>query len=74
MILYTPLSMSDIYPAEHTNLSGNRQIISYDGMEIYAEHVGSNEYKVLQLMSTNPEVFLRSDLQPGTRVMLTHLK
>jgi len=74
LILYTPLSMIDIYPEEHTSMSGDRQILSYDGKEIYAEKINASEYRVLQLMSTNPEDFLRNDLQPGARLVLTPFK
>ncbi len=37
------------------------------------ETENKNEYKIVQVLSTNPQVYLRSDLNPGT-IIKTRLK
>lgn len=65
MILYTPLSSTDIFPYED-ELSANCECVSYQGRSIYAEKKDSGSYELLQLLSTDPQDFLNSSFIPGT--------
>ncbi|RKQ37536.1 YlzJ-like family protein [Oceanobacillus halophilus] len=65
MILYTPLSESDIFP--HTdNAYENRQCISYDGKLMIADKNNDGTFQLVQLMSTDPQDFLNEKYLPGS--------
>ncbi|HLR66195.1 YlzJ-like family protein [Virgibacillus alimentarius] len=65
MILYTPLSQTDIFPDSNDSFN-NRQWVSYHGMELYVEKRKDGSYQLLQLLSTDPQDFLNSNFTPGT--------
>lgn len=65
MILYTPLSLEDIYPQAPEEYS-NRQFISHEGRSLYVEQTADGSYQLLQLMSTDPQDFLKKTYTPGT--------
>ncbi|WP_077621913.1 YlzJ-like family protein [Sediminibacillus massiliensis] len=65
MILYTPLRIEDIFtpnPSDYTN----RQLISVNGKMVEAEKAEDGSYRIIQLLSTDPQDFLNSSLMPGT--------
>ncbi|WP_368654875.1 YlzJ-like family protein [Ornithinibacillus sp. 4-3] len=62
MILYTPLSMEEIFPATD---SSTTQLIQYEGKHCYAEPLEDGQYKLVQLLSTNPHDFLEVNYMPG---------
>ena len=64
MILYTPLSQSDIFPdSEETS---QRKFVSYQGKTLYVEQGENGTYELIQLMSTDPQDFLNESYAPGT--------
>ncbi|MFD2044160.1 YlzJ-like family protein [Ornithinibacillus salinisoli] len=65
MILYTPLSESDIFPHDPGE-SNNRECISYNGKQVFVERNNDGTYQLLQLLSTNPQDFLDANYTPGT--------
>lgn len=65
MILYTPLSESDIFPTAE-NLYTNRQCITYEGRTVFVEKNSSGEYQLVQLLSTDPQDYLNNMYTPGT--------
>lgn len=65
MILYTPLSESDIFP-DTNEVFSKRQYVSHAGRELYVEQLEDGSYKLLQLLSTNPQDFLDATYSPGT--------
>lgn len=60
MVLYTPLSVEDIFP----NYDSNYQMVTYKGRSVYARKL-EGKWQLVQLMSTNPNDFLQSDFAPG---------
>lgn len=65
MMLYTPLSQTDIFP--HSNeASANRQCVLHEGKALYVEQTDNGSYQLLQLLSTDPQDFLNSSYTPGT--------
>jgi hypothetical protein len=65
MILYTPLSESDIFPTAE-NVYSNRQCITYEGRTCFVEKNSNGEYQIIQLLSTDPQDYLNQKYTPGT--------
>lgn len=63
MILYTPLSPSDIFPNE---LQTQSELIQCNGRQMLARSLENGSYQVEQLLSTNPSDFLDAAFAPGT--------
>ena len=64
MILYTPLSREDIYQQEINQETFS--VIQYQDRLCYAEKLSDGQYRLLQLLSTNPNDFLEQSFVPGT--------
>lgn len=67
MILYTPLSNEDIFPAEN---QANLEYVNVNGRTVC---VGEQEgkYTVVQLLSTNPQDFMDTSLKPGEEIKMS---
>ncbi|MUV39902.1 hypothetical protein JNUCC1_03786 [Lentibacillus sp. JNUCC-1] len=65
MILYTPLSETDIFPADEKAMA-KRAFLSHQGRTCYTEKQDDGSYLVLQLLSTDPNDFLDGSFLPGT--------
>jgi hypothetical protein len=63
VILYTPLSQSDIFPPSDEGFK-NRECISYDGKMMLADKNLDGSYQMVQLLSTDPQDFLK--FSPGS--------
>ncbi len=64
MILYTPLCHTDVFPADETE-QNKRQCVQHDGKLLYVEQLDDGSYELLQLLSTDPQDFLKADYVPG---------
>lgn len=62
MVLYTPLSMHEIYPDE----TKPYKIISYRGKTVVAEQREDHQFQLVQLLSTDPQDFLEQSFVPGS--------
>lgn len=40
--------------------------LEYQGIRLQASKVSAAEYQVVRILTTNPQDYLRSDLQPGS--------
>lgn len=69
MVLYTPLCKNDIFPEELEQ--DKRKYLTIEGKTIYAEELNDGSYKLLQLMSTNPQDFLNANYSPGTIINIS---
>lgn len=65
MILYTPLSETDIFPTDPAAYE-KRKFITHEGRSLYVEQTTDGSYQLLQLLSTDPQDFLKITYQPGT--------
>ncbi|SFD79450.1 YlzJ-like protein [Lentibacillus persicus] len=65
MILYTPLSETDIFPSSDKDFQ-KRQCASHNGRQVYVEETQDGQYQLLQLLSTDPQDFMNPDYTPGT--------
>ena len=61
MVLYTPLTHEEIFPYEQTK----EEVLQYNGKMVYAMKTETGEMRLIRLMSTNPQDYLNSSLQPG---------
>lgn len=67
MILYTPLSELDVFPTSEEDYTKLRSI-SYEGKNMYVENMSDGNYKIIQLLSTDPSDFLNENYSPGTLI------
>lgn len=67
MILYTPLSELDIFPTSEEDYTKLRSI-SFEGKNMYVENMTDGNYKIIQLLSTDPNDFLNKNYTPGTLI------
>ncbi|WP_188454335.1 YlzJ-like family protein [Virgibacillus oceani] len=67
MILYTPLSETDIFPHSQNEFS-NRHCVNYQGKMLFVEEGKDGTYSLLQLLSTDPQDFLDEKYTPGTKI------
>lgn len=65
MILYTPLSNTDIFPVENDAFT-KRHCVSYQGRQFFVEETDKGDFQVLQLLSSDPQDFMRQEYNPGT--------
>ncbi|GAA0612086.1 hypothetical protein GCM10009001_31640 [Virgibacillus siamensis] len=65
MILYTPLANTDIFPADNAVFT-KRHCVSYQNKQFFVEETDKGDFQVLQLLSTDPQDFLRQEFNPGT--------
>jgi len=62
MVLYTPLSIDEIYPAQ----ASQQKTISYQGRTIIVGKTEHQQHQILQLISTDPNDYLQTNFMPGT--------
>jgi hypothetical protein len=55
--------MEAVFPQDY---NPSYEDIEYAGTQMSVEKVSVNQYRVVRLLSTNPEDYLRQDIQPGT--------
>ncbi|HEY4601611.1 MAG TPA: YlzJ-like family protein [Cerasibacillus sp.] len=67
MILYTPLTELDIFPTSDADYTKLRSI-SFKGKSMYVENMTDGNYKIIQLLSTDPNDFLNKNYTPGTLI------
>lgn len=65
MILYTPLSDSDIFPPSNEEFL-NREYITYEGKMMIADRNENGSYQIVQLLSTDPQDYLNMKFSPGS--------
>lgn len=62
MVLYTPLSINEIFPPEEEEY----KLVSYKGKSIYVKQNKQGELQLVQLLSTDPQDFLNASFTPGS--------
>jgi len=66
MILYTAMPLELVL--EGMDRTYNYQEINLDGIKLIIEPMDINHGKIVRLISTNPQDYLNSQLNPGTVV------
>ncbi|MDS1029055.1 YlzJ-like family protein [Bacillota bacterium LX-D] len=71
MLIYTPLPLECVFDGFNQKRSFKQ--LSYHGVKLIVEEVDSNQGRISQILSTNPEDFLNPLLQPGNIVYYSQL-
>ncbi|MDY0396415.1 YlzJ-like family protein [Virgibacillus halophilus] len=58
MILYTPLSEAEIFPCSDDDFK-KRECVNYKNKSMYVERRPDGTYQLLQLLSSDPNDFLK---------------
>lgn len=70
MILYTTMPLELVYPIEESEFA-KRKTVNYNGISLIVEQDENQAYRVIQVLSTNPEHFLDERFQPGAKISLS---
>ncbi|KAB8138793.1 hypothetical protein F9U64_04015 [Gracilibacillus oryzae] len=68
-MFYTPLSNHDILP-ESQEAWENYQHVTYNNKQGIVEKTENGDWRIAQLLSTNPNDFLIDDYLPGTIIKM----
>ena len=66
MILYTPMQLELVVEGLEEMKEPAARLVEIGGVPLIIEDTGSGEGKVVRLLSTDPQDYLRTDLYPGT--------
>lgn len=69
MILYTMMPQELIFPCNESDFGKQLEVV-VDGIPLMVEKTEDNEYRVVRVMSTNPEHFLDSRCMPGAKISI----
>ncbi|MHC0037144.1 YlzJ-like family protein [Pseudoneobacillus sp. C159] len=69
MIHYTMLPQELIYPNDYSGLN-NQLTLEYNGIPLLVGKTDTNEYQVIQILSTDPKHFLDSRCAPGAKISM----
>ncbi|SDF76421.1 YlzJ-like family protein [Sporolituus thermophilus] len=64
MILWTVMPLEIVL--EGLDAQPNYEEIDYNGLTVVVERLSPVQCRVIRIISTDPQDYLRSDLQPGT--------
>lgn len=69
MILYTPMPLEAVMATEQDDLPVYQEI-QFGGITFVVEPVSNGRGKIVQIRSTDPNVYLRQEFQPGKNIPL----
>ena len=64
MTLWTVMPPEAIFPAEHPEPAYEEA--EFSGVKMLVEKISPEQCRIVRLLSTNPQDYLRSELQPGS--------
>lgn len=64
MILWTVMPIEAIFQNNDTTTSYEQ--IEYAGVKMEVEKVSNNQSRIVRLLSTDPQDYLRDEIRPGT--------
>jgi hypothetical protein len=67
MILYTPMTYEEVF-GQYEEKNIERSYITHQGKMFYVDKHPNGEYRLAQLISSNPEDYLNEDFQPGSQI------
>lgn len=70
MILYTMMPYEQIFPHSEES-SVNEVMISYNGIPLLAEWTENHEYRVIRIVSTDPNHYINPSCMPGSKISLS---
>ncbi|WP_077211578.1 YlzJ-like family protein [Bacillus dakarensis] len=69
MILYTMMPQELVFPTNN-EVYDNLTQIDYEGIPLMVERTDDHAYRVVRVMSTNPDHFLDSRCLPGSKISI----
>ncbi|MDF2876547.1 MAG: YlzJ-like protein [Sporomusa sp.] len=63
MVLWTVMPMEAVFPQDY---NPTYEDIEFAGTKMVVEKTSVDEYRVIRILSTDPQDYLRQDIQPGT--------
>lgn len=70
MILYTMMPHEQVFPPSSEE-TVNQVMITYNGIPVMAEWTENHEYRVLRVMSTDPNHYMDPACMPGSKISLS---
>ena len=70
MILYTMMPHEQVFPPVSEE-SANQVMITYNGIPVMAEWTEHHEYRVIRVMSTDPNHYMDPGCMPGSKISLS---
>jgi hypothetical protein len=70
MILYTMMPHEQVFPYSEEEAI-NQVLISYNGIPLMAEWTENNEYRIVRVMSTDPNHYMDPICRPGSTISLS---
>ncbi|WP_243296463.1 YlzJ-like family protein [Bacillus litorisediminis] len=67
MILYTIVPHEHIYPSNEAAYS-KQKLIQYNGIPVLVEQEEDYSFRIVKIVSSDPNHFLREDCCPGTKI------
>ena len=67
MIMYTMMPEELIFPMSQ-DIYEKQQVINYNGIPLLVSKNEANELEVIRVLSTDPNHFLQTDMQPGAKI------
>ncbi len=64
MILYTTMPQELVFPTDESDF-GKQTVIQYQGIPLLVEMDENHDYRVVQIMSTDPSHYLNEECCPG---------
>ncbi|MFC4404522.1 YlzJ-like family protein [Gracilibacillus xinjiangensis] len=68
-MMYTPLTNEELFP-ESQNVWENYQHVTYNNKQCVIQRLDNGDWRISQLLSTNPNDFLLDEYLPGTVIRL----
>jgi hypothetical protein len=70
MILYTTMPQEVVFPAAN-DVFENQSVITYKGQPVMVDKITDGEYRIVRLLSTDPNDYLNAELSPGSMISLS---
>ncbi|NMD69534.1 ribonuclease [Bacillus sp. DNRA2] len=67
MILYTMMPHELIFP-ETSQTDSNMMLVTYEGIPVMVEKTDTQDYRVVRVVSTDPQHYLNGKVTPGTKI------
>ncbi|PLR77693.1 ribonuclease [Bacillus sp. V3-13] len=67
MILYTMIPEEMIFPPER-DVHSKQKLINFDGIPLMVELVDDQSYRVIRVLSSDPQHFLDARCSPGAKI------
>lgn len=67
MILYTLMPHELVFPVQEETDS-NLMLVTYDGIPMMVEKTEAQDYRIVRVLSTDPQHYLNARIAPGTKI------